>query len=125
MPLLIGGMTDHAVQRVVRFGIGWTVDGAPPDMAASMAEKVRAAWRDAGWDGQPRLVALGYFSLGDTEARSREYLLDYYRPMGEMAQTIADSALRSPEAIAGTVERYRDMGFDEFIFDPTVPDPDR
>ncbi|MDQ3974602.1 MAG: LLM class flavin-dependent oxidoreductase, partial [Actinomycetota bacterium] len=108
VPLLIGGMTDHAVQRVVRFGIGWTVGGAPPDMAAAMAEKVRAAWQDAGRDGQPRLVALAYFSLGDTEARSRDYLLDYYRPMGEAAQMIADSALRSPEAIAGRVERYRE-----------------
>lgn len=125
VPVLIGGTTDAAVRRTVEFGAGWTAGGLPPDMAGAMADKVRAAWRDAGRDGQPRLVALVYFSLGDTERRSREYLLDYYGPMGEPAQMVADSALRSPEAITGTVEAFREQGFDELILDPTVPEPEQ
>lgn len=125
VPLLIGGMTDATVRRVVDHGIGWTAGGAPPEMTRAMVASVRAAWRDAGRQGSPRLVALAYFSLGDTEQRSREYLLDYYEPMGEMAAMIADGALRSPEAISGTVEVYREMGFDELVLDPTVPDPEQ
>ncbi|HUH06454.1 MAG TPA: LLM class flavin-dependent oxidoreductase [Egibacteraceae bacterium] len=125
-PILIGGMTDAAVRRAVRFGIGWTVGGAPPDRAAAMAEKVRAAWQEAGREGQPRLVALAYFSLGDTESRSRESLLDYYLRAGEeAAQAVADGALRSAEVITATVERYQGMGFDELILDPSVPDPEQ
>lgn len=125
VPLLTGGHSDAAFRRVAEFGIGWTVGGLPPDMAAPLAEKARAAWRDAGRQGQPRLVALSYFSLGDTEERSRAYLLDYYRPMGDMAQMIADRALRSREAITGAIDAFRELGFDEFVLDPTVPDPDQ
>lgn len=126
IPLLIGGMTDAAVRRVVDFGVGWTAGGLPPDQAHQMAEKVRTAWKQAGRDGEPRLVALLYFGLGDTEERSRAYLRDYYGPMGEdTANMIADSALRSPEAITATIDGFRDIGFDELILDPTVADPEQ
>lgn len=126
VPLLIGGTTDAAVRRVVDFGVGWTAGGLPPEAANEMAEKVRAAWKQGGRDGEPRLVALAYFGLGDTEERSRAYLRDYYGPAGEdTANMVADSALRSPEAITATIQGFRDIGFDELILDPTVPDPDQ
>lgn len=126
VPLLIGGTTDAAVRRVVDHGVGWTAGGLPPDAANEMAEKVRAAWKQGGRDGEPRFVALVYFGLGDTEQRSRAYLRDYYGPMGEdTANMIADSALRSPEAITATIQGFRDIGFDELILDPTVSDPDQ
>lgn len=124
VPLMIGGMSDATVQRVVEFGVGWTAGGAPPDATRAMVEKVRAAWRAAGRDGEPRFTALAYFSLGDTEEQSRASLLDYYQPMGrETAEMIAGSALRSPEAIKGTVQTFADLGMDELLLDPTVPDP--
>ncbi|HEX2192950.1 MAG TPA: hypothetical protein VHH09_07125, partial [Acidimicrobiales bacterium] len=57
---------------------------------------------------------------------SREYLLDYYRPMGsETAEMIAGSALRSPDAITAAVGAYADAGVDELMLDPTVPDPEQ
>ena len=124
VPLLIGGQTDASVRRAVEFGIGWTAGGLPPDAVAPMVEKVRSAWSEAGREGQPRIVALAYFSLGDTEEESRRYLIQYYRLMGhEVAEWIAGSALRSPEAITGAVEAYAAVGVDELILDPTVPDP--
>lgn len=126
VPLLIGGTTDAAVRRVVDHGAGWTAGGLPPEAANEMAEKVRTAWKQGGRDGEPRLVALVYFGLGDTEERSRAYLRDYYGPMGEdTANMIADSALRSPEAITATIQGFRDIGFDELILDPTVSEPDQ
>ena len=124
VPLLIGGATDAGVRRAVEFGIGWTAGGLPPDAVAPMVDKVRSAWSEAGREGQPRIVALAYFGLGDTEETSRRYLLDYYTPMGnDVAEMIAGSALRSPEAITGAVEAYDQVGVDELILDPTVPDP--
>ncbi|MGY1594507.1 LLM class flavin-dependent oxidoreductase [Geodermatophilus sp. SYSU D00708] len=124
VPLLIGGNTDAAVRRAVRHGIGWTAGGLPPEATAPFVEKVRAAWRDAGREGSPRIVALNYFSLGDTEEQSRAYLLDYYQPMGgETAAFIAGSAHRSPQAIKDVVTAFAEVGIDELILDPTVPDP--
>jgi len=124
VPILVGGQTDAAIRRAVEFGIGWTAGGLPPEMTAPFAERVRAAWRDAGRGGQPRIVALTYFGLGDTEDRSRGYLLDYYRPMGaDAAEFIAGSAHRSPEAIRDVIARFEEAGVDELILDPTVGDP--
>lgn len=125
VPLVIGGMTEAAVRRVVEFGIGWTAGGAPPDATRAMIERVQAAWRDAGRGGDPKIVALAYFSMGDVTERSRQYLLDYYEQMGEMAGVIADSALRSPQAIKDAIGMFTDLGVDELILDPTVSDPDQ
>lgn len=126
VPLLIGGQTDASVQRAVEFGIGWTAGGLPPDAVAPMVEKVRSAWSEAGREGRPRIVALAYYSLGEVEDRSRRYLLHYYAPMGEeVAEMIAGSALRTPEAVAGAVEAFAEVGVDELMLDPTVPAPDQ
>jgi len=124
VPLLIGGMQDVTVRRVVEFGQGWTAGGMPPDAVRSMGERVQAAWRDAGRPGRARIVALAYFSLGDTMEQSRRYLIDYYTPMGaDMAEMIAGSALRSAEAVAGAIEAFEAAGADELILDPTLADP--
>lgn len=124
VPLLIGGTVDASVRRVVEFGAGWTAGGMPPDAVAGMAAKVRSAWSEAGREGEPRVVALTYFGLGDTVEESRGYLLDYYRPMGpDISEMIAGGALRSVEAIKAAVDAYAEIGVDELILDPTVADP--
>jgi|tagenome__1003787_1003787.scaffolds.fasta_scaffold20932840_2 alkanesulfonate monooxygenase SsuD/methylene tetrahydromethanopterin reductase-like flavin-dependent oxidoreductase (luciferase family) len=124
VPILVGGGTDAAIRRAVEFGVGWTAGGLPPKMAAPLVERVRAAWRDAGREGSPRIVALNYFSLGDTEEQSRAYLLDYYAPMGsETAEMIAGGAHRSAQAVKDVVAGFVEAGVDELVLDPTVSDP--
>jgi alkanesulfonate monooxygenase SsuD/methylene tetrahydromethanopterin reductase-like flavin-dependent oxidoreductase (luciferase family) len=124
VPILIGGMSDAALRRTVEYGIGWTAGGAPPRMVGPFVERVRAAWRDAGREGSPRIVALNYFGLGDTEDRSRANLLDYYRILGpETAEMIASSAHRSPEAVRAVIAAFEEAGVDELILDPSVGDP--
>jgi alkanesulfonate monooxygenase SsuD/methylene tetrahydromethanopterin reductase-like flavin-dependent oxidoreductase (luciferase family) len=124
VPILIGGTSDAAIRRTVRYGVGWTAGGAPPQMVGPFVERVRAAWREAGREGSPRIVALNYFSLGDTEEQSRTYLLDYYGILGrETAEMIASGAHRSPRAIKDVISAFTDAGVDELILDPTVGDP--
>jgi hypothetical protein len=36
---------------------------------------------------------------------------------------IADSVLRDAESVAGTVDAFAQVGFDELILDPTIADP--
>lgn len=123
---MIGGTVDASVRRVVEFGTGWTAGGMPPDAVAPMVEKVQAAWKEAGRHGRARIVALAYFSLGDTVDVSRRNLLDYYQLRGsEVAEMIAGSALRSPEAISGAVDAFAQIGVDELVLDPTVGDPEQ
>ena len=124
VPILIGGTSDAAVRRTVEFGVGWTAGGVPPQMVAPFVERIRAAWRDAGREGSARIVALNYFSLGDTAERSRAYLRDYYAFTGpEIAEMIAGGAHRSPEAIREAVAGFAEVGADELVLDPTISDP--
>jgi alkanesulfonate monooxygenase SsuD/methylene tetrahydromethanopterin reductase-like flavin-dependent oxidoreductase (luciferase family) len=124
IPILIGGTSAAAIRRVVDHGAGWTAGGMPPDAVGQFGERVRAAWKDAGRSGEPRVAALVYYSLGDTEEQSRDNLLHYYAPMGpDIAGMIAGGALRSPDAIRGAVSAYEAAGVTELFLDPSVADP--
>ncbi len=124
VPILIGGSADVILERVVRWGSGWTAGGTPPDVVGTFAERVREAWKAAGRDGTPRLVALAYNSVGEEE-ESRRNLLDYYGFLGDFAENIAGFAPRTPEAIRDTVKAFEDTGIDELILDPTVASLDQ
>ncbi len=124
VPILIGGSSDVVLERVVRWGMGWTAGGAPPDVVGPFAERVRQAWKEGGRDGSPRLVALAYFSVGEEE-ESRRNLLDYYGFLGDMAQAIAGFAPRTPDAIRDVVKAFEGTGVDELILDPTVASLDQ
>lgn len=124
IPLLVGGSTPAAVRRVVDHAVGWTAGGMPPDAVGEFATIVRKAWQDAGKPGAPRVVALTYFGLGPVEEESRHNMLDYYQPMGvQIATMIADSVLRSPEAVRAALDAYREAGVDELVLDASVSDP--
>ena len=98
----------------------------PPEDVATFVKRVREAWQEAGREGSPHIMALRYFGLGDTSDESHHNLADYYKPMGEeVANYIASSAFRSPEAIREAVAQYEEAGVDEFFIDPSVADPDQ
>lgn len=123
VPVLIGGASDRAIERTVRWGRGWTAGGAPPEQVAPFVEKVRAAWRDSARDGEPRIVALSYFALGEkAEEGSTSYIKDYYGYLGEWVDGIARGVPKSPEALRDTVAKFEEVGVDELILDPTIAD---
>jgi alkanesulfonate monooxygenase SsuD/methylene tetrahydromethanopterin reductase-like flavin-dependent oxidoreductase (luciferase family) len=119
VPVLIGGTSDAAVQRTVKYAEGWTAGGGGPDMAAPMIEKIRQAWHDAGREDEPRLAALVYYGLSDPES-SRAALHHYYRFLGDWADAIAESAIRYPQAAQDTARAFADIGVTELVFFPTV-----
>jgi alkanesulfonate monooxygenase SsuD/methylene tetrahydromethanopterin reductase-like flavin-dependent oxidoreductase (luciferase family) len=126
VPVLVGGSSDATIRRIVTWGAGWTAAGGGPDQARPFAERVRAAWQEAGRAGEPRMAALTYFSLGDDAADgSRAYLRDYYEFLGPYADQIAEGALRTPAAIRDTVAAFTDAGFTELYLDATVSSPDQ
>ena len=121
VPIMVGGTVSAAVRRIVEYGDGWTAGGTTPEMAEPFVQKVRDAWRAGGREGEPRIAALVYFGLGDDEV-SRASLRHYYAFLGEWAERIADSAVRTPQAARDTVRAFESVGVTELVFDPTVPD---
>lgn len=121
VPVMIGGNGPRALRRMAQWGIGWSAGGAAAQQIGPMTAKVRRAWQEAGREGEPRISALCYFSLGeDAEAESRAYLTDYYAFLGPAAGFIADGALRAPQAIKDAVAAYEDIGVTDLYFDPTA-----
>ncbi len=122
-PLLLGGNAAAAFRRMTEFGAGWVMGGGGPEAFAAGADQARRAWREAGREGEPRLAALGYVSLGEDGAEhAQRYLGDYYSFLGDFAEQIAASALTSPQQVADTVARFTDAGCDELILFPCHPD---
>ena len=123
--LLLGGSVDVSFRRAARYGIGWILGGGSPEQFTEGKAKLKEAWRDAGRDGEPRGMALAYFSLGDTgEEDARSYLGHYYAAMGEdAANQIIASAAKDAETVRGYLQAFSDAGCDELLLFPCSSDP--
>jgi alkanesulfonate monooxygenase SsuD/methylene tetrahydromethanopterin reductase-like flavin-dependent oxidoreductase (luciferase family) len=123
--LVVGGAVDATFERAARWGDGWIAGGSAPDQFAEMAESAKSAWADAGRDGEPRLMALAYFALGDdAEEKAKAYLTDYYAFLGEeTAGYIAGSAAKDAETVKGYIGAFEGAGCDELILFPCSNDP--
>jgi alkanesulfonate monooxygenase SsuD/methylene tetrahydromethanopterin reductase-like flavin-dependent oxidoreductase (luciferase family) len=126
VPMLIGGQPPLAAPRAVRWDAGFTLGGASPEMAGGAIEAFKKAWAEAGGTGQPRVVALAYFSLGEEHtAESLHNLRTYYGFLGDWAEGIAGGASRTPEAVRAIAAAFEELGVDELVFDPTVGNLDQ
>jgi alkanesulfonate monooxygenase SsuD/methylene tetrahydromethanopterin reductase-like flavin-dependent oxidoreductase (luciferase family) len=125
--LIVGGHADASFARAARFADGWIAAGSGPDQFAEGLEKTRAAWSEAGRDGEPRTMALAYFSLGDrAEEEARAYLTDYYAWLGdEVAEFLVAGAAKDAETVKQYVATYEGAGCDELILCPSSGDPDQ
>jgi alkanesulfonate monooxygenase SsuD/methylene tetrahydromethanopterin reductase-like flavin-dependent oxidoreductase (luciferase family) len=122
--LLIGGGVEASYRRAARYADGWTMGGAPPDVMAASAPKVREAWGAEGREGEPRLVALFYFALGErAEEAAREDLGDYYAWLGEFAEQIVASAAKDEATVRQYLSAYEEAGATEVICFPAASDP--
>jgi hypothetical protein len=90
-----------------------------------MAEKARAAWSEAGREGQPRLMGLAYYSLGErAEEDARDYLSGYYVFLGEeVAGYIVSGAAKDADTVRQYTAAFEQAGCDELIFFPCSGDP--
>jgi alkanesulfonate monooxygenase SsuD/methylene tetrahydromethanopterin reductase-like flavin-dependent oxidoreductase (luciferase family) len=126
VPLLFGGQAELAAPRAARWGAGYTIGGAPPEAAGPAIETFRAAYAKAGGEGEPRVVCLSYFSLGEAHTEtSLHNLRSYYGSMGPWAEAVAMGAPRGVDAVRQRAAAFEAIGADELIFDPTVPDLDQ
>jgi alkanesulfonate monooxygenase SsuD/methylene tetrahydromethanopterin reductase-like flavin-dependent oxidoreductase (luciferase family) len=126
LPLMIGGQPELAAPRAVRWGAGFTIGGAPPEMAGGAIQAFKAAWERTGGDGTPRIVVLSYFSLGEEHTEeSLRNLRTYYGWLGDWAEAVATGTPRTPQAVRERAAAFEQLGVDELIFDPTVANLDQ
>lgn len=119
VPVIVGGMSEAAVRRTVEWGIGWTAGGAPPEMVGPFIERVRAAWKEAGREDDPRIMALTYFVLDGRDEEAERSLTDYY---GDFGVQLSERIPKDADGVRRIAEAFEALGVDELIFDPTVAD---
>ncbi|MGE3909674.1 MAG: LLM class flavin-dependent oxidoreductase [Chloroflexota bacterium] len=123
--LLIGAFAPSALKRVGLYGDGYIGVRTPADMAACY-RLVEEGWREAGRTGRPRFLGLGAFALGpDAEERGAVSVRHYYAYWTERVDFIARSTLTTPQAIQDFVRACEDIGVDEVLLNPTLPELDQ
>lgn len=125
VPLMFGGFRPAALQRMATWGQGYIGASMPAAMVGEAFEGARRAWHEAGRVGEPRLVAIAYFVLGDLE-QGRANIWDYYSFAGkDMADAVSTGATAgSVAAVQETVKAFEAVGADELIFNPATADLD-
>jgi alkanesulfonate monooxygenase SsuD/methylene tetrahydromethanopterin reductase-like flavin-dependent oxidoreductase (luciferase family) len=125
--LIVGGAVDATFERAARYGDGWIMGGGTPDQFAGGLQKLTAAWERNGRRGEPRKMALAYFSLGnDAERNAEAYLRDYYGWLGdEVSGMIAGSAAKDADTVKGYIGAFEGAGCDELVLVPCSSDPDQ
>jgi alkanesulfonate monooxygenase SsuD/methylene tetrahydromethanopterin reductase-like flavin-dependent oxidoreductase (luciferase family) len=123
--LIVGGSVDAAFRRAAQYGDGWMMGGGAPDQFREAVTKLDTAWRDAGRSGEPRKMALGYFSLGENaEEDARGYLGDYYAWLGDdIAGMIVGGAAKDADTVRQYISAFEQAGADEFVLFPSSSDP--
>jgi alkanesulfonate monooxygenase SsuD/methylene tetrahydromethanopterin reductase-like flavin-dependent oxidoreductase (luciferase family) len=123
--LIVGGAVDASFERAARFGDGWIMGGGTPDQFSGAVEQLVVAWEKHHREGQPRKMALAYFSLGpDAERNAERYLRDYYAFLGEdLSGMIAGSAAKDPDTVKGYLSAFESAGCDELVIFPCSSDP--
>ena len=124
VPMLFGGMVPASFARMAKWGQGYIAGSLPPAMMGGYFDQARAAWKDAGREGDPRLVALAYFALGDVD-KGRANVGDYYSAGGkEIADLVANDMRGSADAVRETVATYADLGVTDLMLNPGTDDLD-
>jgi alkanesulfonate monooxygenase SsuD/methylene tetrahydromethanopterin reductase-like flavin-dependent oxidoreductase (luciferase family) len=124
--VILGGSVDASFRRAAQHGAGWIMGGGPPDNFKQALPKLEQAWKDAGREGEPRKMALGYYSLGpDAEKNAHEKLAHYYAFLGDYAQTMADSIPKDADSVKGVVAAFEEAGCDEFVLFPSDSNPEQ
>jgi alkanesulfonate monooxygenase SsuD/methylene tetrahydromethanopterin reductase-like flavin-dependent oxidoreductase (luciferase family) len=124
--VLIGAFAPAAIGRLERWGNGYIAGGGDLQMINFCFRQAEESWKRGERPGKPRLVADAYYGLGPNAAsRSAEYILDYHAPLGPMAQQMARFVLSSPEAIRESIKAFEDLGTDELVLMPCIPELDQ
>jgi alkanesulfonate monooxygenase SsuD/methylene tetrahydromethanopterin reductase-like flavin-dependent oxidoreductase (luciferase family) len=121
VPLLFGAITPAAYRRMAESSDGYIAASVPAAVASGAFDAARAAWQAAGRPGQPRLVGLNYFALGDPD-RGRANIVDYYAATPEYQDIVVDGVHTDAESLRDAVKQFEALGADELILSPGTDD---
>jgi alkanesulfonate monooxygenase SsuD/methylene tetrahydromethanopterin reductase-like flavin-dependent oxidoreductase (luciferase family) len=124
--VLIGGYSPAAMRRVGRWGDGYIAGGGSVEQAAELYRAAEASWKAEGRAGKPRFVGAFYFGLGPNALeRASVSIRDYYAFLGSGVEGMIRALPATPEAVQQAIQARLDIGMDEVIAWPCIPDLDQ
>ncbi|MFC4530796.1 LLM class flavin-dependent oxidoreductase [Sphaerisporangium dianthi] len=122
--MLFGGFVPATADRVARHGDGFLGAMSDPGEMGRFFRAVENAWRVAGRDGRPRLVAQANVALGPEPVvdAARRAIRAYY-DFGGYRDKVVHGMLTTPAAIRGAVTAFGDVGADEVMLYCWAADP--
>lgn len=124
--LIVGGSADAAFRRAATHGDGWMMGGGPPDRFPGFAEKLEAAWREQGREGEPRKLALTYFALGaDPQGDTERSIGHYYEFAPEYREAVVAGTAKGEDGVRARLDAFREAGVDEVVMFPASAEPDQ
>jgi len=125
--LLIGAFAPAAIKRAGRWADGYLGGGGDPQAALALYNAVVDEWKAHGRSGSPRFVATNSFALGPGAAeRGAAQARHYNQFLGaDAANQAARRVLTSPEDVRQVIQEFEQVGLDEMVFLPQVPDLDQ
>jgi alkanesulfonate monooxygenase SsuD/methylene tetrahydromethanopterin reductase-like flavin-dependent oxidoreductase (luciferase family) len=122
--VLIGGLVSASFARAAAHGDGWVAPSFGIPVLKDGIISARRAWREAGRQGQPRIVVERYFSLGhDADEIADHYLLHYYG--SDYFPDVRTDALTSRERIRDELHRLAEVGCDDVVLLPCSAELDQ
>jgi hypothetical protein len=98
--------------------------GGPPERFPGLVDKLMAAWREHGREGEPRRLAIQYFALGgDPEGATRASIGHYYASAGDYAEQVVAATAKGEDQVRERIRMFEEAGADELILFPASPDP--
>jgi alkanesulfonate monooxygenase SsuD/methylene tetrahydromethanopterin reductase-like flavin-dependent oxidoreductase (luciferase family) len=119
----MGGHTPVAIKRTARLADAWISGSGGVDMFRGGAAAFRAAWREQGRSGSPKVVALTYFALGpDAEQLADRYVSEYYSFAPPYAQMVLRNTAAGETKLRATIAALEEAGCDELLLAPCSAD---
>jgi alkanesulfonate monooxygenase SsuD/methylene tetrahydromethanopterin reductase-like flavin-dependent oxidoreductase (luciferase family) len=124
--LIVGGYAPRFLERAAPWAAGLSTFGLVPDVGrmAEDFEVVRRAWRNAGRETAPRLIATHFYALGpEAEQGTRDYIERHYRHLGPEGHRQFASAISTTceTTIREVFQALGDAGATDVIPIPMIP----
>jgi alkanesulfonate monooxygenase SsuD/methylene tetrahydromethanopterin reductase-like flavin-dependent oxidoreductase (luciferase family) len=118
--ILIGGASPPALRRMIKHADGFISGGVKPELFQFELMATLGAWREAGREGEPRVVAGQWYSSSEDLDDEASAYLESYLYSGGPPLMVNAGIVRGKDAIRERVAAFRSLGADEVILFPCV-----
>lgn len=114
LQILVGGASKGAIGRMLRHGHGYIGGGLKPEFTGYEIAAVKAAWKESGRPGEPRIAAGAWFASDERYDEGAAWL-DTYLQQGGPPEFVRAPIARGADELRAMIQAYTEVGADEVV----------